>query len=530
MKPKLDGRIYKWIKENNIRVESGADYGFDDYKFLLEPLMDVHPKQVYLKAAQVGMTVTTFLKIMFFAKHYKADVIYTLPTWGDMKNLVNDKMNRMITINPILQTYTADQDTIDQKVITHETGQQNMIKFRGTSQEKDAISVSSDINVHDEYDTSDMRVVDMYTSRLQASRMKDPVFGHYEWYFSHPSYPDVGVDKYWKRSDQKHWIIDCSHCEKAQYLSFPESICMERKIYQCKYCSEEITDNDRRYGRWRSRKGCTLSAERPYSGYWIPLLICPWVSAAEIIDLYEEKEREFFITKVLGLPYRGSQNIVRREMIMQNVVDELNDQTGGIVIGMDTGLTNYGILGNNKGIFYRWSEKGYDELEQLMARFPGSVVVMDGQGDLTKPRELAQKYPNRIYFCYYREDRKSTEMVNYKDNGTVVVDRNKAIQFLVDEFTVGKRIYLFGTESDWEDYWQHWKNIYKEVEENRLGVPVSRWKRSGDDHFVHATVYWRVGMHRFGGDAGGFIDNGPPTFKTRKEALDNGDLAIRVET
>jgi hypothetical protein len=46
MKPRYDGRIYKWVKENDIKVESGVNYGFDDYKFLLEPLMDMHPKQV----------------------------------------------------------------------------------------------------------------------------------------------------------------------------------------------------------------------------------------------------------------------------------------------------------------------------------------------------------------------------------------------------------------------------------------------------------------------------------------------------
>jgi hypothetical protein len=402
MKPKLDGRIYKWIKENQIRVESGVDYGFDDYKFLLEPLMDVHPKQVYLKAAQVGMTVTTFLKIMFFSKHYRADIIYTLPTWTDVDNLIKDKMNRMIVNNPILQKYTKDQDTIEQKIVSHEDGTRNMIKFRGTMREKDAISVSSDINVHDEYDASNMNIVSMFTSRLQASRLKDPVFGHYEWYFSHPTYPDIGVDRLWRKSDQKHWIISCKECEKKQFLSWPESICTERRIYQCKECGEELTDDDRRYGDWRSRKGHELSEERPYSGYWIPLLLCPWISASEILNIYDDPDKtdEFFYTKVLGLPYRGSNNVLSREIIMKNVVNEQHDYSGSIVIGMDTGLTNYGVVGNDKGIFYKWSEKGYDELENVLERFPGSVVVLDAQGDLLKPRELAEKYPGRFYFCH----------------------------------------------------------------------------------------------------------------------------------
>jgi hypothetical protein len=513
-KPRYDGRIYKWVKENDIKVESGVNYGFDDYKFLLEPLMDMHPKQV------------------FYAKFYRADIIYTLPTWTDVENLVNDKMNRMIVNNPILQKYTKDQDTITQKVVADDDGSRNMIKFRGTMREKDAISVSSDLNVHDEYDASNMEIVGMFTSRLQASRNKDKVFGHNEWYFSHPSYPDIGVDRLWKMSDQKHWIIKCSHCDKKQFLSFPESFCMERRIYQCKDCKEEITDKDRRYGSWIARKGHDLSAERPYSGYWIPLMICPWVSAHEILNIYEDKSKteEFFVTKVLGLPYRGSQNIVSREAIMKNVEDVTNDQGGGIVIGMDTGLTNYGVVGNDKGIFYKWGEKGYNTFEELLERFPGAVAVLDGQGDLQKPRELAEKYPGRIYFCYYREDRKSSDIIKFDEiKNNFVVDRNKAIQFLIDEFTIGGRIRLCGKDSDWEEYWQHWKALYKEVEENRLGVPVNRWKRSGDDHYVHATVYWRTGMHKFGGEAGGFVGAQNNKFNIKSSTTESGEMAIHAE-
>jgi hypothetical protein len=121
-------------------------------------------------------------------------------------------------------------------------------------------------------------------------------------------------------------------------------------------------------------------------------------------------------------------------------------------------------------------------------------------------------------------------MIKYSDDtNTVVVDRNKAIQFIIDEFTIGNRLLLFGDRSEWEDYWQHWKAIYKEVEENRLGVPVGRWKRSGDDHFVHATVYWRTGIHRFGGDAGGFIGGKDPQIKMHSGSDGEGNIIMRAE-
>lgn len=411
----------------------------------------------------------------------------------------------MINANPVLQKLTQDKDTIDQKMITHPNGLQSMIKFRGTHSAKDAMSVSSDLNVYDEVDASDQKVLSDYSSRLQASTNKHPIFGTYEWSFSHPSFPGVGVDKHWVRSDQKHWIIECHKCKKNQFLSFPESIDMTRKCYQCKYCKVKLTDDDRRYGMWKQR--FPISDERPYSGYWIPLMICPWVTAREIIESYKTKDREFFYTRILGLPYVGSNSLVQRESIMQNVSDRLNDQSGQIVIGVDTGMTQYGVVGNKQGLFYKYSEKGYDKFEELMKRFPTAIAVFDAQGDLRKPRELAQKYSGRIYFAWYRNDVKTDELVKIKkDTNEMTIQRNRMIDFIIDEYALGDRIQLMGNNDDWEPYWRHWKAIYKETEENALGVPVSKWKRSGGDHWVHSSVYWRAGIEIFGRyEQGGFL-------------------------
>lgn len=36
------------------------------------------------------------------------------------------------------------------------------------------------------------------------------------------------------------------------------------------------------------------------------------------------------------------------------------------------------------------------------------------------------------------------------------------------------------------------------MEEDGLGVIVAMWHRNDRDDWVHATVYWRVGLDRFG--------------------------------
>ncbi len=43
----------------------------------------------------------------------------------------------------------------------------------------------------------------------------------------------------------------------------------------------------------------------------------------------------------------------------------------------------------------------------------------------------------------------------------------------------------------------HWLNIYRSWEENALGVKEFKWERTGPDHWVHASIYARIGLKKF---------------------------------
>lgn len=479
--------VIAWMMKNQIKVENGTPYSFDNHMFMYDILRDMSPKMVCLKAAQIGFSTAMLLKSLWVAKNKGFDIIYTLPTLADVHDFAGGKVNRIIAQNPTLKEWVKDHDTKQQKAVGD-----SIIYYRGTSLEKGAMMVSSDLNIYDEVDASKQNIIEQYSTRLQASE-----YG-WEWFFSHPSLEDVGVDKYWKLSDQKHWFITCNDCKKEQYMSFPESFDQENEEYICKYCGSTLSNEERRRGRWRVKY-----KDREFSGYWIPLFIAPWVPASRILEDYRTKSQAQFYNKVLGLPYVGSRNKVNEQAILQNVTGELPDYNERVCIGVDTGLTTHLVAGNSKGLFYHDSSPGYAQFEELMRRFPKAVAVFDAHGDLQKPRELAQKYKGRIFLCYYRPDRKSQELVTWKEGeNTVNADRNAIIQQLIDEFT-GKRIPLLGSQDDWYDYWLHWNNIYATEKEDKTTQIMKRvWERNGDDHLVHATVYWRVAMTRFGKGVG----------------------------
>lgn len=454
-----------------------------------------------MKAAQVGMSTLEILKNLYDARHNKMDIIYTLPTDADVNIFVGGKVNRIIAQNPILLQYTKDKDSVEQKQIG-----ESMVYFRGTWTQKAAIMVTADRLVHDEKDSSKQEIIKEYQARLQHSKYKQTHT------FSHPSAPGTGVDIEWQQSDQKHWFVWCPSCGKKQFLSWDTtdpakmSIDMDKGIFICRKCGGELSDDVRRRGRWIAKY-----PERKKSGYWVPLLICPYVTAREIIDKYNDPDttEEFFYNKVLGLPWVGRGNKLTRELLMQNLTEDVitPPESERIVIGVDTGLKLDYVMGGVKGLFYAGEADDYDVLDGHMKRWPKAICVVDQGGDLIGCRKFAARWPGRVFLCLFNEDRKTKELVRWgkgEESGAVTADRNRMIQLVVDEFS-DKRIPLQGTESDWHEYWMDWNNLSRKkiVDNLTLAFKGFKWIRSGRDHKALATVYWRVGMVRFGSGGGG---------------------------
>lgn len=481
-----------------IKNEQGRKLDFQDHAFLWEIYSDLAPHQAIMKAAQIGFSTTAIIKSLWLAHVKKLDMIYTLPTYGDVHDFVTSKVNRIIEQNPILQEWTKDRDTIEQKKVGD-----SIIYYRGTWSERAALMISSDLNIHDEVDRSNLKVVDQYYSRLQHSQY------HWQWLFSNPSVPEVGVNKLWNRSDQKHWFVTCPKCNKKQYLVMENIFQKEDKEYYfgCNNCKTEL---NRAHGewiaRWKDLSYHPVTNPQGVNGYWISLLMAPWVSANTIKELERTKPADYFANFVLGIPYTGSGNVVNKDMIMRNLVEGVNNQQGRIVIGVDPGIDIRYVVGNEQGLFYYGECKDYDELDKLMTRWNKAIMVIDSGGDIIASRKLRDKYKNRIFLAYYRQDRKSENIFDWNDDElSVVIDRNKTIQLVIDEFT-DRRIPIFGNETDWYDYWIHWSHIYRVSEEDNLGQLRHKWLRSDRDDWVHSTVYWRAGMDRFMGGRGEIIN------------------------
>jgi hypothetical protein len=473
--------------------------------FLWDILNDLSPLQVQLKAPQIGMTVTNIIKSFWVAKKLGKDIVYTLPTAGDVNDMAGGKINRLIAQNPVLKEWVKDHDSVEQKAVG-----ENIIYYRGSFTNKAAMMVSSDLNIHDEVDASDQSVIEQYETRLQAKG------SGWRWYFSHPSAEDYGVDKYWKQSDQKHWFITCPHCGEEQFLEWPKSIDIIRKVFICKSCCGILKDEDRENGRWIPKHGKKWQAEngidKPFSGYWISQLMCSWITAEKIIKDYNEKSPEYFYNYVLGLPYAGGGGKLTQLNLFQNLTGKndvaMNDER--VIIGVDTGFNIDYVIGNKRlGLFYHGDTKTYNDLDALMRRWPKAIVVMDAGGDLVSSslsgrpscKEFYERWKGRVFLCYFggKKIGSTAEWGEGEKFGQVSVDREQIIQWVVDEFRT-KRIPLQGNQNDWWDYWIDWNNLSRiSVFDNQTkAVKGFKWVRNGRDHRALATTLWRIGIDKFG--------------------------------
>lgn len=479
-----DSSIYGFLEYHQISNDQGSPLDFRDHPFMWDIYGDWSPQIVGLKAAQVTWSTCFSIKTLYAAKKFGMDIIYSLPTGDDVREFVSGKVNRLIANNPELQKWTEDKDSIEQKRV----GKSN-IYYRGTWTDRAALMIPADLYVSDETDRSKQDTVRQFDTRLQHSKYA------WRWKFSNPSAPGVGVDKVWQDSDQKHWFIKCEGCNHEQYITMDHLI---GDKFVCIKCQKEL---NRRKGRWVKKY-----KNKDISGYWVSLLMCPWVSALDVVKKKKEMSEEQFTNFVLGQPYIGKGNVLSQPLFFQNLItDRINPQDCRPIIGVDTGVDIRYTVGNKYGLFYFGECKDYSELEKLLDRWKDAIMVIDQGGDIIGPRKLREKYPGRVYLCQFKPDR-SDKLVTWDDETRVVfADRNKLIQLVVDEFTE-RRIPVFGSQSEWWPYWLHWTHMYRVEEYNENTGETKRiWMRSDRDDFALATIYWRIGMSRFMESMAGFF-------------------------
>lgn len=484
MNPQLEASsVLAWITLNGFVNEYNKPLEFTNHRFLIDYMADDHPVIVTKKAAQIGMTVAETLKSIHLAAYRKMNIAHTLQTSDVIKGFVAPKVNPIVQYNPkIKELLTVDSESLKQFG-------QNFIYYRGAQAESQAINITIDSLIIDEYDRSNQKVVEMYQSRLDASEFK------WRRYFSNPSAIGFGVDGLYEKSDQRHWFVTHS-CGHRAYMDFEQNedshyVDLEQSIYVCGKCHGEITDRERINGEW-----VVKYPGRPWHGYWVSQLMCPWISAAHIVEKYNMNSIEYFNNFVLGKAYTPTDLIVSRENILAATEIKLIPKLQ-VAIGVDVGHTKHWVAGTPDGVFDMGKTESWEEIEKIFLMYNG-VMVIDAMPDFTIPKQLMERYKGKVFICYYKQDTQNAGVIRFKegkDYGVVHADRTKMFDLLATEIN-DKRM-KFRTQPS-EEYMTHWGNIFRTTEIDSKGFERGVWTHdsSRPDHFPHATAYMRMALSR----------------------------------
>lgn len=475
-----------WINQNNLVNENGSPLEWHDHRFLIEPMFDMTPTQATMKASQIGYSTLAILKEIHLARYWAANVIHTLPTKTVTKDFVTPKVDKIIARNPQIKAFMGQTDSINLKAVGD-----RFIYYRGTFDDSQAITISAHALIQDEFDHSKQDVLELYRTRLGDARRERKDLG-FIWSFSTPTYPGYGIDAEYQKSDKKIWMVRCRVCKHFQELTWPESIDLEDKRFQCKRCRETLSNEDRRQGRWVAQ-----FPEREISGYHISRLIVPWTTAAEIIEA-SKGATDIFYNFWLGLPWIDPDIQVTREAIVRSIVITENPATD-VVIGVDNGVVKHYVIGNQYGIFKYGATKDWSEIERLHQQY-NAITVIDANPYPNYPLKLVKKYPGRVFMHWFSPDTHNIGTIRFgekEERGRVLVDRTRVLDQLADQL-IHQQIAFNLRQDELEELIAHAEAVYRVVETDDKGQPRAKWLTQGTkpDHLFFALEMWLVGMEK----------------------------------
>lgn len=385
-----------------------------------------------------------------------------------------------------------ETDSIERKELND-----RFIFFKGTVSKTAPISTSADVLIHDEISRSDQGAIETYKSRTKASQYKG------RWMFSNPGSERDELDLAMLKSDQKEWIITCPHCEDNHYLSFPESLDLERKIYICKACKCPISDDVRRNGEWVAQAPQNgYSKENPLgiSGYHISHLMCCWITAAEVIE-DSQGDPAYFNNFVLGKPYSPGDLSVSKTTIL-DLWTPKDLSTGKIYLGVDVGNIKHYVVRSDKGVLKMGRFSKDSELDDIIKTWKPTSGVIDAMPNTTLSRYIVETYPF-MQMSYFMENSNNPQTIVWwgegDKKGIVYSFRDRILDQFLTSMIEAKWLISVPADEVFRLYIKHFETLRRTKVTNNRGIERYIWdSTTGEDHFVFADLYSYLAMQGAG--------------------------------
>lgn len=468
------------------------------------------------KSAQMGFTEAVLNLTFYNIDVKRVDCLYVLPSKvPDATDFSSGRFDRALELSPHLRGIFSDVQNVGHK----RAGTANMY-IRGSRSRSQLKSVPVGFIVLDELDEMDQENISLALART------DGQVNWSAWMISTPTYPDVGINKYFNDSTQDHFMFTCPSCSKLTELVFPDCLeivgesqrdpRVEESFLKCRECKNKLK-HELKYEWLADGKWVSTYSNRPSRGFHVNQLYSSTVTPAGIAKAYflslrdPADETELYNSK-LGQPHavKGSQ------LLDEDLNNHIGSYSNGsikprglVTMGVDVGkylhywIDEWQLNGQVGGDFNTdaycraiaiGKALNFEELDLLMRNYGVHACVIDRNPEPRSALQFANKWYGHVRLCMYGQGIQGKEVNASKtEEHLVLVDRTSWLDLSLNRFRRKDMIEIpYDVTQECRDQLKVLARIYKK---DKDGNPVGYYENFGrDDHFAHARNYSEIAL------------------------------------
>lgn len=469
------------------------------------------------KAAQMAYTETAMNRVFHAIDIMKQSVLYVLPTKNDASDFSNSRFDPALEASPYLKGLFSDTSNMGHK----RAGTCNLF-IRGSRSESGLRSVPCGILIFDEVDV-------MYTKNIplafeRASGQLEPQ----SFLLSTPSYENMGINRWFKMSDQSIFVFKCPHCSRFTDLTFPDCLIISAESFLdprvqdtkliCKEC-KHILDHEAKIDWLSEGVWAPQVANTSVRGFAINQLYSSTVTPMKLAIKYlrgktnPDDEKEWY-NSALGTVYEAKGARVTDKQLEQAMGHHFKTESFNgdsiITMGVDVGTNlhveidqwhfNSGIATTDVNVMATCQllkevkVTSFDTLDQLMRSFNVNHCVIDSAPERRKATEFAERWYGHVTLCNYTATSDKMLSIKPEEEHFLSADRTFWMDLAVQARFQGESILLPIDVS--QEYKDHIQANVRIIEKNRWGKGVATYTKEEhvDDHFAHSRNYAEIAL------------------------------------
>lgn len=491
-------------------------WNFDHHPWLREMHDSKSSSTVGQKAAQMGFTEWALNVTFHFLDIRKMDVLYVLPNkQPDASDFSSGRFDKALELSEHLREMFSDVQNVGHK----RAGATNMY-IRGSNSRSQLKSIPVGLIILDEVDEMMQENIPLAIERLSGQLER------YDIKLSTPTIPDFGINYYFSKSTEEHFMFKCPSCSRSIELKWPDSVqvCgqddsdpeVEKSHLICYECKAKLHHEAKieylKEGVWVPKY-----PDRVDRGFHINQLysmnLPPSVLVKSFFNAKKDAsaEQEFYNSK-LGLEHIVAGAKIDAGMIEACVKNYRKidfNRDGLVTMGVDQGRTLHvevckWILRGRSGydinsyahcqVLTHFELDHFEQLDAVMFDMGVNFCVIDAQPERRKALEFANRFPGIVRLCYYPVGVNGRNITQSNDDElTVKVDRTSWLDLSLGRFKNGTISIPMDTGNDYKQQIMAQVRIPKK---DSNGNPVTRYETPGNraDHYGHARNYAEIAL------------------------------------